>query len=196
MEPWADPERERGVRTPPPPPPTPGKSQVPISFLRDSGTDNPSKSNWTHQVQSLLRGVPYGPLWNTLMTKEKDRIVWIRVWKPLLNPILVNLKNPFQTLGLLVVFSFVSKFWQNILQANSECPDQTTSDLDLHSGLQTSHHKLCLFVLLLYILVNNQSWGAQWLSGRVFDSRPRGRGFEPHRRHCVVVLEQDTFILA
>ena len=38
--------------------------------------------------------------------------------------------------------------------------------------------------------------GAQWLSGRVLDSRPRGRGFEPHRRHCVVLLEQDTFILA
>ena len=35
-----------------------------------------------------------------------------------------------------------------------------------------------------------------WLSGRVLDSRPRGRGFKPHRRHCVVVLEQDTFILA
>ena len=34
------------------------------------------------------------------------------------------------------------------------------------------------------------------LSGRVLDWRPRGRGFEPHRRHCVVVLEQDTFILA
>ena len=30
----------------------------------------------------------------------------------------------------------------------------------------------------------------------VFDSRPRGRGFESHRRHCVVVLEQDKFILA
>ena len=38
--------------------------------------------------------------------------------------------------------------------------------------------------------------GAQWLSGRVLDSRPKGRGFEPHRRHCVVVIEQDTFILA
>ena len=38
--------------------------------------------------------------------------------------------------------------------------------------------------------------GAQWLSGRVLDSRPRGRGFELHRPHCVVVLEQDTFILA
>ena len=36
--------------------------------------------------------------------------------------------------------------------------------------------------------------GAQWLSGRVLDSRPKGRGLEPHQRHCVVVLEQDTFI--
>ena len=38
--------------------------------------------------------------------------------------------------------------------------------------------------------------GVQWLSGRVLDSRPRGRGFEPHQRHYIVVLEQDTFILA
>ena len=38
--------------------------------------------------------------------------------------------------------------------------------------------------------------GEQWLSGRVLESRPRGRGFEPYRRHCVVVLEQDTLILA
>ena len=28
--------------------------------------------------------------------------------------------------------------------------------------------------------------GAQWLSGRVLDSRPRGCGFEPHRSQCVV----------
>ena len=38
--------------------------------------------------------------------------------------------------------------------------------------------------------------GAQWLSGRVLDSRPKSRGFEPHQSHSVVVLEQDTFILA
>ena len=38
--------------------------------------------------------------------------------------------------------------------------------------------------------------GAQWLSGRVLDSKPRGGGFKLHRRHCIVVLEQDTFILA
>ena len=38
--------------------------------------------------------------------------------------------------------------------------------------------------------------GAQWRSGRLLDSRPRGRGFEPQRLHCIVVFEQDTFIQA
>ena len=32
--------------------------------------------------------------------------------------------------------------------------------------------------------------GAQCLSGRVLDSRPRGCGFESHWRHCVVVLDR------
>ena len=31
---------------------------------------------------------------------------------------------------------------------------------------------------------------AQWLIGRVLDSRPRGRRFESHRRHCVVSLSK------
>ena len=44
--------------------------------------------------------------------------------------------------------------------------------------------------------VVTQFMRAQWVSGRVLDSRLKGRGFEPHRRHCVVVLEQDTSILA
>ena len=29
------------------------------------------------------------------------------------------------------------------------------------------------------------------LSGRVLDSRPRGLGFEPHQRHCVVSLSKN-----
>ena len=33
--------------------------------------------------------------------------------------------------------------------------------------------------------------GAQWLSGRVLVWRPKGRGFEPHRRHCVVSLSKN-----
>ena len=31
-----------------------------------------------------------------------------------------------------------------------------------------------------------ESLGVQWLSGRVLDWRPKGWGFEPHRRPCVV----------
>ena len=49
--------------------------------------------------------------------------------------------------------------------------------------------------MLLKFYFNLDS-GEQWFSSRVLDSRPRGRGFEPHWRHCVVVFEQDTFILA
>ena len=33
--------------------------------------------------------------------------------------------------------------------------------------------------------------GAQWLSGRVLDSRSRGHEFKPHRRHCVVSLSKN-----
>ena len=33
--------------------------------------------------------------------------------------------------------------------------------------------------------------GAQWLSGRVLDSRPRDRGFEPHQGHCLVSLSKN-----
>ena len=49
-------------------------------------------------------------------------------------------------------------------------------------------------ILLTLSFMNIQ--GVQWLSGRVLDSRPRGRWFESHLPHRVVVLEQDTFILA
>ena len=53
-----------------------------------------------------------------------------------------------------------------------------------------------MYYLWVNLTFNLISEGAQWLSGRALDSRPKGRGFETHRRHCVVVLEQDTFILA
>ena len=36
-----------------------------------------------------------------------------------------------------------------------------------------------------------KNMGAQWLSGRVLDSGPKGRVFEPHRRHCVVSLSKN-----
>ena len=64
-----------------------------------------------------------------------------------------------------------------------------------HSAILLTFIKLP-FVIKVFVLYVFEWYGAQWLSGRVLDSRPRGCGFEPHRRHCVVVLEQDTFILA
>ena len=45
----------------------------------------------------------------------------------------------------------------------------------------------------LYVGLVQHMLGAQWLSGRVIDSRPRGCGFNPRRCHCVLVFEQDTF---
>ena len=50
--------------------------------------------------------------------------------------------------------------------------------------------------MYMKIICYISSGGAQWLSGRALDSRPKGRGFEPHQCYCVVVLEQDTFFLA
>ena len=39
-------------------------------------------------------------------------------------------------------------------------------------------------------IVDHGKLGAQWLSGSVLDSRPKGRGLEPHRHHCVVSLSK------
>ena len=44
---------------------------------------------------------------------------------------------------------------------------------------------------MLVPIASASSEGAQWLSGRVLDSRPKGRGFEPLRRHCVVSLSKN-----
>ena len=57
-------------------------------------------------------------------------------------------------------------------------------------------HKRKSAQLLSDCLVIETKRGRKWLSGRMLDLRLRGRGFEPHRRHWVVVLEQDTFILS
>ena len=55
-----------------------------------------------------------------------------------------------------------------------------------HSTLIVVEQKICTSVPIICDNLCKEHVGAQWLSGRVLDSRPRGRGFEPHRRHCVV----------
>ena len=46
--------------------------------------------------------------------------------------------------------------------------------------------------LITYLLGNFEEAGNQYfiIGARVLDSRPRGRGFEPHRRHCIVPLSK------
>ena len=45
-----------------------------------------------------------------------------------------------------------------------------------------------LWSVIEVFLDHNKIQGAQWLSGIVLDSRPKGPGFEPHRHHCIVSL--------
>ena len=72
---------------------------------------------------------------------------------------------------------------------------------ELHIEAFKANYSLCVVgniirylevTLPLRIYFNDKTLqlGAQWLSGRVLDSRPKGRGFVPHRRHCVVSLSK------
>ena len=64
--------------------------------------------------------------------------------------------------------------------------DTVTRTLKLAGiNLRKKTPKTCKFIQTIWIK------GAQWLSGRVLDSRLRGGGFEPHRRHCVVSLSKN-----
>ena len=58
----------------------------------------------------------------------------------------------------------------------------------MYSGIssKSSVQIFCFELSLVQIKV-----GAQWLSGRVLDSRPRGRELKPHRRHCVMSLSKN-----
>ena len=92
---------------------------------------------------------------------------------------------------LLYTDSFIFYFRQEILLA-------MLNDSKYDPSIKPNFEKGMLFCAIYFSfkLLPPLLQGAQWLSGRVLDSRPKGRGIEPHRRHCVVVLEQDTFILA
>ena len=93
--------------------------------------------------------------------------------------------------------------------ANSEEPDEMPHNVAFHQGLhcllgqnQSSEKEIKYFfesitgdpsidtMDMAYCLFE-----AQWLSGRVLDSRSRGCGFKPHRRHCVVSWSKTLYLL-
>ena len=66
----------------------------------------------------------------------------------------------------------------NKTKTNTELP-QATGSTSLLYGNDTKKPTI------IGILLSGRE-----LSGRVLDSRLRNRGFEPHRRHCVVSLSK------
>ena len=55
---------------------------------------------------------------------------------------------------------------------------------------QTTLFTHFMYVLLDYVFTMN-GYNIRERSGRVLDSRPRGREFEPHWRHCIVSLSEN-----
>ena len=53
---------------------------------------------------------------------------------------------------------------------------------------EVTDKEYCQAKKVLYTLTKYE--GVQWLSGRVLDSRSKGCGFKPHRRHCVMSLSK------
>ena len=59
------------------------------------------------------------------------------------------------------------------------------------------YQKVVLYIMYLPSLNHSRrvvvSYERKWLSKRALDSRPRGRGFEPRRRHCGVSLSKNIY---
>ena len=55
---------------------------------------------------------------------------------------------------------------------------------------KTSHLTEKRYISILHNVSDLYVTDTVMLGGRVLDSRPRGRGLEPHRRHCIVSLSK------
>ena len=74
------------------------------------------------------------------------------------------------------------------------CPNTTLLEITCHCSiiiLFFCSTRYFIVMPLTYMTCTLGRVGAQWLSGRVLDSRPKGRGLQPHRRHFVVSLSKN-----
>ena len=67
----------------------------------------------------------------------------------------------------------------------------TATCIKLATWINSKYHKCSKVLNTFLFLFSIICWGAQWLSGRVLGSRPKGHGFESHRQHCVVSLSKN-----
>ena len=102
-----------------------------------------------------------------------------------------------------MIVKLLTEHHLEFLSLKGGCRGSSESTLVKMSNCWKSHAAAQLLLyhgFPLFIIYHSVSfrylWGMQWLSGIVIDLRPRSRWFESHRRHWVVVLEQDAVILA
>ena len=87
----------------------------------------------------------------------------------------------------LIAISGSAAIIKNLASFKNESPSTKIGVQDCQSAVSESSDD----AMFLYFFVNSQLMGAQWLSGRVLELRLRGRGFEPHRCHCVMSLNKN-----
>ena len=92
-----------------------------------------------------------------------------------------------------------TRFWRS----RTQCPESGPEVINCFM-LNSVEHKFILLInvkmptivgILTFISMINTT-SERECSGSVVECLTRDQEFEPHLRHCVVVLEQDTFILA
>ena len=117
-----------------------------------------------------------------LFANSEDRFSWVEDHLCKYSYFVQGGEKPYGSLSFRIFHLITFKNNSFKQSGNSVDPDQRASqkpaDLDLHC------------------FQNGITSDLREHSGRVLDSKSKGRGFEPHRGHCIVVLEQDTFILA
>ena len=85
-----------------------------------------------------------------------------------------------------LISSFVNHLLESII---SRLAMRVISFFQLVSVSEQAGLNITLSETLMTGLLASQQ-GAQWLSGRVLESRPKGCRFEPHQCHCVVSLSK------
>ena len=87
---------------------------------------------------------------------------------------------------------WLSKHQLKFLSLKGGCPCWSQSTLVKMPQFRKSHLAAVFSRTLRVHHFSCFMMGAQWLSGRVLDSRPRDHGFEPHRRHCINIYVYGT----
>ena len=78
----------------------------------------------------------------------------------------------------------------DVFKQSNDCTTRITNELFVRITLANTNFLHQQIIKHHSMDIRSLRMGVQWLSGRVLDSRSRGRGFDPHWHHCVVSLSK------